>query len=103
MTAGKWACSACFVVAQQKNMDHPDELFTVKVHHIDPTYMIHAVRANAIDNLYCTLLEHTAIPGTMATCSGLVGGHINTNYAYILLEDVTPANNLVNTKDHKRS
>ncbi|XP_027368640.1 ATP-dependent 6-phosphofructokinase 2 [Abrus precatorius] len=78
--------------------DHPDELFTVK--YIDPTYMIRAVHANATDNLYCTLLAHSAIHGIMAGYTGFVAGPINGNYAYIPLEDVARAGNPVNTKDH---
>lgn len=79
--------------------DHPDELFTVK--YIDPTYMIRAVPANATDNLYCTLLAHSAIHGVMAGYTGFVSGPINGNYAYIPLEDVAQAKNAVKTKDHK--
>ncbi|KAI4298850.1 hypothetical protein L6164_032365 [Bauhinia variegata] len=78
--------------------DHPNELFTVK--YIDPTYMIRAVPANAHDNLYCTLLAHSAIHGIMAGYSGFVAGLINGNYAYIPLADVAQAKNPVNTKDH---
>lgn len=79
--------------------DHPGELFTVK--YIDPTYMIRAVPANATDNLYCTLLAHSAIHGVMAGYTGFVSGPINGNYAYIPLEDVAQATNAANTKDHK--
>ncbi|KAK4838431.1 hypothetical protein QYF36_013660 [Acer negundo] len=79
--------------------DHPNELFTVK--YIDPTYMIRAVPANATDNLYCTLLAHSAIHGIMAGYTGFVCGPINGNYAYIPLEEVAQAKNEVNTRDHK--
>lgn len=79
--------------------DHPNELFTVK--YIDPTYMIRAVPANAADNLYCTLLAHSAIHGVMAGYTGFVSGPINGNYAYIPLEEVAQAKNVVNTRDHK--
>ncbi|KAH7572693.1 hypothetical protein ACOSP7_015943 [Xanthoceras sorbifolium] len=81
--------------------DHPNELFTVK--YIDPTYMIRAVPANATDNLYCTLLAHSAIHGIMAGYTGFVCGPINGNYAYIPLEEVARAKNEVNTRDHKWS
>ncbi|KHN40226.1 6-phosphofructokinase 2 [Glycine soja] len=81
--------------------EHPNELFTVK--YIDPTYMIRAVHANATDNLYCTLLAHSAIHGVMAGYTGFVAGPINGNYAYIPLEDVARANNPVDTQDHKWS
>ncbi|KAL6197758.1 hypothetical protein ACLB2K_033363 [Fragaria x ananassa] len=79
--------------------DHPNELVTVK--YIDPTYMIRAVPANATDNLYCTLLAHSAIHGVMAGYTGFVPGPINGNYAYIPVEEVAKAKNEVNTRDHK--
>lgn len=79
--------------------DHADELFTVK--YIDPTYMIRAVPANATDNLYCTLLAHSATHGVMAGYTGFVSGPVNGNYAYIPLEEVAKAKNKVNTGDHK--
>ncbi|MBA0595297.1 ATP-dependent 6-phosphofructokinase 2 [Gossypium raimondii] len=79
--------------------EHPHELFTVK--YIDPTYMIRAVPANATDNLYCTLVAHSAIHGLMAGYSGFVTGPINANHAYIPLADVAQARNEVNIKDHK--
>ncbi|KAI5443292.1 phosphofructokinase beta-subunit [Lathyrus oleraceus] len=81
--------------------EHPGELFTVK--YIDPTYMIRAVHANVTDNLYCTLLAHSAIHGVMGGYTGFVAGPINGNYAYIPREDVACANNPVNTKDHNWS
>ncbi|KAL6992925.1 phosphofructokinase beta-subunit [Sarracenia purpurea var. burkii] len=60
--------------------EHPNEgLLTVK--YIDPTYMIRAVPENATDNLYCTLLAHSAIHGVMAGYTGLVAGPINGTYA----------------------
>ncbi|CAN6448230.1 unnamed protein product [Victoria cruziana] len=79
--------------------EHAGELFTVK--YIDPTYMIRAVPANATDNLYCTLLAHSAIHGVMAGYTGFVPGPINGNYAYIPVEHVAEAKNVVDTKDHK--
>lgn len=79
--------------------EHPHELFTVK--YIDPTYMIRAVPANATDNLYCTLVAHSAIHGLMAGYTGFVTGPINENHAYIPLADVAQAKNEVNIKDHK--
>lgn len=79
--------------------EHSGELFTVK--YIDPTYMIRAVPANATDNLYCTLLAHSAIHGAMAGYTGFVAGRINGNYAYIPVAEVAQAKHLVDTKDHK--
>ncbi|OIT37439.1 PREDICTED: ATP-dependent 6-phosphofructokinase 2 [Nicotiana attenuata] len=83
------------------NRDHPNELFTIK--HIDPTYMIRAVPANATDNSYCTLLAHSAIHGVMAGYTGFVCGPINGNYAYIPVDEIAKAKNKVDTKDHKWS
>ncbi|XP_068638637.1 ATP-dependent 6-phosphofructokinase 2-like [Aristolochia californica] len=79
--------------------DHPGELSTVK--YIDPTYMIRAIPANATDSSYCTLLAHSAVHGVMAGYTGFVPGPINGNYAYIPVEEVTVAQNKVDTKDHK--
>ncbi|KAF5203039.1 Atp-dependent 6-phosphofructokinase [Thalictrum thalictroides] len=79
--------------------DHPGELLTLK--YIDPTYMVRAVPANATDNMYCTLLAHSAIHGVMAGYSGFVSGPINGNYAYIPLDEIARTKNAVNTKDHK--
>ncbi|KAL5981362.1 phosphofructokinase beta-subunit [Asimina triloba] len=79
--------------------DHPGELLTVK--YIDPTYMIRAVPANATDNLYCTMLAHSAIHGVMAGHTGFVSGPVNGNYAYIPLEEVAEARSVVDTGDHK--
>ncbi|XP_042478036.1 ATP-dependent 6-phosphofructokinase 2-like [Macadamia integrifolia] len=79
--------------------DHPGELFTVK--YIDPTYMIRAVPANATDNLYCTLLAHSAIHGVMAGYTGFVTGPINGIYAYIPVTEVANAKNVVDIKDNK--
>lgn len=96
LDVGAWLKSA---LKKWWDRDHPDELFTVK--YIDPTYMIRAVPANATDNLYCTLLAHSAIHGVMAGYTGFVAGPINGNYAYIPLEEVAVAKNPVKTADHK--
>lgn len=96
LDVGVWLKSA---LKKWWDRDHPDELFTVK--YIDPTYMIRAVPANATDNLYCTLLAHSAIHGVMAGYTGFVAGPINGNYAYIPLEEVAVAKNPVKTGDHK--
>lgn len=79
--------------------EHAGELLTVK--YIDPTYMVRAVAANADDNLYCTLLAHSAIHGAMAGYTGFVPGPINGNYGYIPVVEVAEARNPVDTKDHK--
>ncbi|CAH2045980.1 unnamed protein product [Thlaspi arvense] len=96
LDVGVWLKSA---LKEWWGRKHPGELFTVK--YIDPTYMIRAVPANATDNLYCTLLAHSAIHGVMAGYTGFVSGPINGNYAYIPLEEVAQTKNEVNTSDHK--
>ncbi|KAL9997300.1 putative 6-phosphofructokinase [Helianthus debilis subsp. tardiflorus] len=75
------------------------ELFTVK--HIHLTYMIRVVATNASDNLYCTLLAHSAIHGVMDGYTGFVARPINGNYAYIPMEEIVVTKNQVDTKDHK--
>jgi 6-phosphofructokinase 1 len=48
----------------------------------DPTYMIRAIPSNASDNVYCTLLAHSAVHGAMAGYSFTVG-MVNGRHAYI--------------------
>jgi 6-phosphofructokinase len=50
--------------------------------YVDPTYMIRAIPSNASDNVYCTLLAHSAIHGAMAGYSFTVG-MVNGRHAYI--------------------
>jgi 6-phosphofructokinase 1 len=74
--------------------------------YIDPTYMVRAVAANAADNLYCTLLAHSAIHGAVAGYTGFVLGPINGQWqqwlhAYIPVVEVAEARNHVDTKDYK--
>ncbi|XP_035551178.1 ATP-dependent 6-phosphofructokinase 3-like isoform X2 [Juglans regia] len=51
--------------------------------YIDPTYMIRAVPSNASDNVYCTLLAHSAVHGAMAGYTGFTVGPVNGRHAYI--------------------
>lgn len=51
----------------------------------DPTYMIRAIPSNASDNVYCTLLAHSAIHGAMAGYTGFTVGPVNGRHAYIPL------------------
>ncbi|CAN6441387.1 unnamed protein product [Victoria cruziana] len=51
--------------------------------YIDPTYMIAAIPSNAADNVYCTLLAHSAIHGAMAGYTGFAVGPVNGRHAYI--------------------
>jgi 6-phosphofructokinase 1 len=65
---------------------HSNEIFTLK--YMDPNYMIRAVPTNVADNIYCTLLAHSAIHGAMASYTGFVAGMINGIYAYLPLDRV---------------
>jgi 6-phosphofructokinase len=49
----------------------------------DPTYMIRAIPSNASDNVYCTLLAHSAIHGAMAGYCGFTVGPVNNRHCYI--------------------
>ena len=52
----------------------------------DPTYMIRAIPSIASDNVYCTLLAHSAIHGAMAGYTGFTVGPVNGRHAYIPFE-----------------
>ena len=52
-------------------------------HLADPTYMIRAVPSIASDNVYCTLLAHSAIHGAMAGYTGFIVGPVNGRHACI--------------------
>lgn len=52
-------------------------------HFVDPTYMIRAVPSNASDNVYSTLLAHSAVHGAMAGYTGFTVGPVNGRHAYI--------------------
>jgi len=45
--------------------------------------MIRAVPSNASDNVYCTLLAHSALHGAMAGYTGFSVGPVNGRHAYI--------------------
>jgi 6-phosphofructokinase 1 len=57
--------------------------FPITLKYIDPTYMIRAVRSNASDNVYCTLLAHSALHGAMAGYTGYTVAPVNGRHAYI--------------------
>ncbi|XP_022715060.1 ATP-dependent 6-phosphofructokinase 6-like [Durio zibethinus] len=69
----------------QKIKDHfsKQQKMTINLKYIDPTYMICAVPSNASDNVYCTLLAHSAIHGAMAGYTGFTVGPVNGRHAYI--------------------
>ncbi|XP_059456633.1 ATP-dependent 6-phosphofructokinase 3-like isoform X2 [Corylus avellana] len=68
----------------QKIKDHfKRKKMVINLKYIDPTYMIRAVPSNASDNVYCTLLAHSVIHGTMAGYTGFISGPVNGRHAYI--------------------
>ncbi|KAJ0964674.1 hypothetical protein J5N97_025812 [Dioscorea zingiberensis] len=56
---------------------------------------IGAIPANASDNVYCTLLAHSAIHGAMAGYTGFTVGPVNGRHAYIPFHRVTETQNKV--------
>jgi len=72
---------------------------TYNLKYIDPTYMIRAIPSNASDNVYCTLLAHSALHGAMAGFTGFCVGQINGRHAYIPFNRVTNKRNRVSIQD----
>ncbi|XP_078168560.1 ATP-dependent 6-phosphofructokinase 6-like isoform X4 [Carex rostrata] len=72
---------------------------TLNLKYIDPTYMIRAIPSNASDNVYCTLLAHSALHGAMAGYTGFCVGQINGRHAYIPFNRVTNKRNRVSIQD----
>uniref|UniRef100_K3ZDH8 ATP-dependent 6-phosphofructokinase n=3 Tax=Setaria TaxID=4554 RepID=K3ZDH8_SETIT len=68
------------------------------IKYIDPTYMIRAIPSNASDNVYCTLLAHSAIHGAMAGYSFTVG-MVNGRHTFIPFYRVTSTRNKVRITD----
>ncbi|KAI6696155.1 hypothetical protein NL676_016274 [Syzygium grande] len=71
----------------------------VNMKYIDPTYMIRAIPSNASDNIYCTLLAHSAVHGAMAGYTGFTVGPVNGRHAYIPISRVTETQNTVKLTD----
>ncbi|XP_057977216.1 ATP-dependent 6-phosphofructokinase 3-like [Malania oleifera] len=67
----------------------------INLKYIDPTYMIRAVPSNASDNVYCTLLAHSAIHGAMAGYTGFTVGPVNGRHAYIPFHRIIERQNKV--------
>ncbi|KAK4256361.1 hypothetical protein QN277_009238 [Acacia crassicarpa] len=67
----------------------------VNMKYIDPTYMIRAIPSNASDNIYCTLLAHSAVHGAMAGYTGFTVGPVSSRHAYIPIARVTERQNTV--------
>ncbi|XVF74488.1 hypothetical protein PTKIN_Ptkin13bG0114300 [Pterospermum kingtungense] len=72
---------------------HPK--MTINLKYIDPTYMIRAIPSNASDNVYCTLLAHSAIHGAMAGYTGFTVGPVNGRHAYIPFHRINEARHKV--------
>ncbi|KAL5228537.1 hypothetical protein ABZP36_016802 [Zizania latifolia] len=91
LDVGLWLTHKIKDYCKNKKME-----MTIK--YIDPTYMIRAIPSNASDNVYCTLLAHSAIHGAMAGYSFTVG-MVNGRHAYIPFHRVTSTRNKVKITD----
>ncbi|KAF8751387.1 hypothetical protein HU200_012059 [Digitaria exilis] len=91
LDVGLWLTHKIKDYCKSKKME-----MTIK--YIDPTYMIRAIPSNASDNVYCTLLAHSAIHGAMAGYSFTVG-MVNGRHAYIPFHRVTSTRNKVRITD----
>uniref|UniRef100_A0A7N1A0S9 ATP-dependent 6-phosphofructokinase n=2 Tax=Kalanchoe fedtschenkoi TaxID=63787 RepID=A0A7N1A0S9_KALFE len=85
----------------QQIKDHLTKVrkMTVNMKYIDPTYMVRAIPSNASDNIYCTLLAHSAVHGAMAGFTGFTVGPVNNRHAYIPISHVTERTNTVKLTD----
>lgn len=72
-----------------------EKKMSINLKYIDPTYMIRAIPSNASDNVYCTLLAHSAIHGAMAGYTGFTVGPVNGRHAYIPFYRITERQNKV--------
>ncbi|KAJ0007430.1 hypothetical protein Pint_29561 [Pistacia integerrima] len=81
----------------QKIRDHfaKRKMMPINLKYIDPTYMIRAVPSNASDNVYSTLLAHSAIHGAMAGYTGFTVGSVNGRHAYIPFHRIIEKQNKV--------
>jgi 6-phosphofructokinase len=73
----------CWVLSIMQDHFKKKTNFPITLKYIDPTYMIRAVRSNASDNVYCTLLAHSALHGAMAGYTGYTVAPVNGRHAYI--------------------
>ncbi|KDP34145.1 hypothetical protein JCGZ_07716 [Jatropha curcas] len=67
----------------------------ITLKYIDPTYMIRAIPSNASDNVFCTLLAHSAVHGAMAGFTGFTVGSVNGRHSYIPFNRITEKQNKV--------
>jgi 6-phosphofructokinase 1 len=93
LDVGLWLC--------QNLKDHFLKEFKepLNLKYIDPTYMIRAIPSNASDNVYCTLLAHSAIHGAMAGYCGFTVGPVNNRHCYIPIRRVVATSRSVNVED----
>ncbi|CAE8600555.1 unnamed protein product [Polarella glacialis] len=56
---------------------------------IDPTYTIRAIRANANDSIYCSVLAQNAVHGSMAGFSGITVGKVDERYVMLPIHAIT--------------
>ncbi|CAK8999482.1 unnamed protein product, partial [Durusdinium trenchii] len=59
------------------------------VKYIDPTYMIRAIKPNANDSVYCSMLSHNAVHAAMAGYTAITVGQINSRYVMLPIACVT--------------
>ncbi|CAK9231594.1 unnamed protein product [Sphagnum troendelagicum] len=78
---------------------HPTYKEPLTLKYIDPTYMVRAIPSNASDNVYCTLLAHSAIHGAMAGYCGFTVGPVNNRHCYIPIPRVVSTQRHVNVAD----
>ncbi|KAF8696360.1 hypothetical protein HU200_037269 [Digitaria exilis] len=91
--------ASCMQVSVKLTRDYcKSKKMEMTIKYIDPTYMIRAIPSNASDNVYCTLLAHSAIHGAMAGYSFTVG-MVNGRHAYIPFHRVTSTRNKVRITD----
>ncbi|XP_059657123.1 ATP-dependent 6-phosphofructokinase 6-like isoform X2 [Cornus florida] len=90
---GLWIC--------QRIKDHftKNRKMVTCLKYIDPTYMIRAVPSIASDNVYCTLLAHSAVHGAMAGYTGFTVGPVNGRHSYIPFNRITEKQNKVVVTD----
>ncbi|KAG0567914.1 hypothetical protein KC19_7G171400 [Ceratodon purpureus] len=93
LDVGLWLCST-LKEHFQKEFKEP-----LNLKYIDPTYMVRAIPSNASDNVYCTLLAHSAIHGAMAGYCGFTAGPVNNRHCYIPIKRVVATSRNVNVAD----
>ncbi|XP_022153587.1 ATP-dependent 6-phosphofructokinase 3-like [Momordica charantia] len=85
----------------QQIKNHFEEKGTIPINlkYIDPTYMIRAVPSISSDNIFCTLLAHSAIHGAMAGYTGFTVGPVNGQHVYIPFHRIIERQNKVAITD----